>query len=87
MLSRRGIEGDETADQLTTLGSEYPFIGPEPPCGISVGIAKKVVRDWTDSDHKKDYESLTVLKHAEGFLQEPSARRTRELLKLNRNQL
>jgi hypothetical protein len=22
--------------------------GPEPACGISAGIAKKVVRDWTN---------------------------------------
>jgi hypothetical protein len=52
-------------------------IGPEPACGISVGIAKRAVRDWTSRDHKKYWESLTG----------PSVRRTKELLKLNRNQL
>jgi hypothetical protein len=42
-----GIVGNETADQLSKTGSEHPFIGPEPACGISVGVAKKAVRDWT----------------------------------------
>jgi hypothetical protein len=69
------------------LGSEGPFIGPEPACGISVGIAKRAVRDWTNRDNKKYWEFLTGLKQAKGFLQGPSARRTKELLKLNRNQL
>jgi hypothetical protein len=45
------------------------------------------VRDWTNRDHQKYLESLTGLKHAKGFLQGPSARKTKELLKLNRNQL
>jgi ribonuclease HI len=29
-----GIEGNGTADQLAKLGSECPFVGPEPACGI-----------------------------------------------------
>jgi hypothetical protein len=36
-----GIVGNETADQLTKTGSEHLFIGLEPACAISVGIAKK----------------------------------------------
>jgi ribonuclease HI len=39
-----GIVGNETADQLARTGSEHPFTGPEPACGISVGVAKKAVR-------------------------------------------
>jgi hypothetical protein len=35
-------------------GSEHPFIGPKLACGISVGVAKKAVRDWTDRNHKKN---------------------------------
>jgi ribonuclease HI len=42
-----GTVGNETAHQLAKTGSEYPFIGPEPACGISIGVAKKAVRDWT----------------------------------------
>jgi hypothetical protein len=47
------------------------IIGPEPACGISVGIAKRAVRDWTNRDHKNYWESLTGLKQAKGFLQGP----------------
>jgi hypothetical protein len=35
------------------LESECPFVGPEPACDISAGIAKKAVRDWTMGGHKK----------------------------------
>jgi hypothetical protein len=31
------------------LGSECPLIGSEPACGISAGIAKKAVSDWTEN--------------------------------------
>jgi hypothetical protein len=74
-----GIAGNETADQLAKLGSECPFIGPEPACGISAGIAKIAVRDWTNRDHKKYSEFLTRLRQANGFLQGPSVKRTKEL--------
>jgi ribonuclease HI len=40
----RGIEDNETVGQLARLGSECPFIGPEPACGTSAGIAIKAVR-------------------------------------------
>jgi hypothetical protein len=80
-----GIEGNETADQLARLVSECLLIRPEPAC-ISAGTAKKAVRVWTNRDHIKYWESLTGLKQAKGFLQGPSVRRTKELLKLNRNQ-
>jgi hypothetical protein len=47
------IVGNETADQLARTESEHPFIGPEPACGISVGIAKKAVKDWAKRNHRK----------------------------------
>jgi ribonuclease HI len=36
-----GIVGNETADQLARKGSEHPFTGPEPACGISIGVNGK----------------------------------------------
>jgi hypothetical protein len=42
----------ETAGQLAKFGSECPFIEPESACGISVGVAKKAVRDWINRDQK-----------------------------------
>jgi ribonuclease HI len=62
-----GIDGNETANQLARTGSENPFIEPGPACGISIGAAKKAVRDWTDRNHKKYWESTTGLKQAKGF--------------------
>jgi ribonuclease HI len=47
-----GIAGNEMADQLVRTGSEHLFIGSEPACGISVGVSKKSVRDWTNGNHK-----------------------------------
>jgi hypothetical protein len=79
-----GTVGDETADQLARTGSEHLFIGPEPTCGISVGVAKKSVRDWTNNNHNKHWQSITGLKQTKGLILGPSARRTKDLLKLNR---
>jgi hypothetical protein len=78
--------GDETADQLARTRSEHPFIGPEPACGISIRVAKKAVRDWTNRNHKKYWESTTGVKQAKGLISGPSARGTKDLLKLNRDQ-
>jgi hypothetical protein len=43
VLGDKGIEDNETADQLAGLGFECLFIGPERACGISAGIARKTV--------------------------------------------
>jgi hypothetical protein len=61
-----GIVGNETADQLARTGSEHPFIGPEPAYGISVGVAKKAVRDWTSRKQKKYWDSLAGHKTGKG---------------------
>jgi hypothetical protein len=72
---------------LARPGSENPFIRPEPACGISIGVAKKAVRDWTNKNHKKYWESIIGLKQTKGLIPGSSARRTKDLLKLNRDQL
>jgi hypothetical protein len=82
-----GYSGNETAYQLARAGSEHAFIGHEPASGISVGVAQKAVRDWTKRIHKNHWESITGLKQAKGLIPGPSARRTKDLLKLNRDQL
>jgi hypothetical protein len=77
------VDGNETANQLARTGSENPFIGPEPACGMSIGAAKKAVRYWTNRNHKKYWKPTTGLKQAKGFI----SGRTKDLLKLNRDQL
>jgi hypothetical protein len=70
-----GIVGDVTADLRARTGYEHPFIGTEPACGISIGLAKGT-----------RLESATGLTQAKGLISGPSARRTKGLLKLNRDQ-
>jgi hypothetical protein len=48
-----GIVDNGMADQVARIGSEHPFTGPEPACGISIGVADKAVRDWMNRNHKK----------------------------------
>jgi hypothetical protein len=81
-----GIVGNELADHLARMGSEQPFTGPEPACGISAGVAKTAVRDWPNRNHKKPWESIIGLRQANRLLLWPSARRTMVLLKVNRDQ-
>jgi hypothetical protein len=85
--NHEGIVGNETTDQLATTGSKHPFTGPEPACDISIGVAKKAARDWMKRNKKKHWESTTGLKQEKGLTSGPSAKRTKDLLKLNRDQL
>jgi ribonuclease HI len=83
-----GIVGNETADQLARTGSEHPFIGPEPACGISIGVDNKAVRNCTNRNHKiKTMGIRNWTQTGKEFILGPSARRTKDLLKLNRDQL
>jgi hypothetical protein len=87
MPSHEGIAGNELADQLPRTGSEHPFTGPEPACSISIGAARKAVSNWLNRKHTKQWEFIIGLRKAKEFISEPSAKRTRDLLKLDRDQL
>ncbi|PNF17226.1 hypothetical protein B7P43_G05220 [Cryptotermes secundus] len=63
-----GIAGNEAADQLAKIGAEHLFIVPEPACGISIGVAKQAIRDWTNIKYKKYWRSLTGLRQAKGLI-------------------
>jgi hypothetical protein len=62
-------------------------VQPEPAYCISVGVVKRAVRDWTSSYNRKHWDSVIGLKQAKALIQGPPASKTKELLKLNRNQL
>jgi hypothetical protein len=81
------IVGIETVDQLAREGSDHLLTGPEPACGILIGVAKKAVRDWMSRKHQEYRESLTGLRQAKGLIQGPSTKRMKDLLRLNRDQL
>jgi hypothetical protein len=87
VTGHEGTVGNETANQVARTGSEHLFTGPEPACGISIGVAKKAVRDWMKVNHTKHWESTTGLKQAKRLISWLSAKRTKDLLKLNRDQL
>jgi ribonuclease HI len=87
VLGHEGIAGNELADQLARSGSEHPFTGPEPACSISIGAAKKSVSNWLNRKHTKQWESIIGLRQAKELIPGPSAKRTRDLLKLNRDKL
>jgi hypothetical protein len=81
-----GIAGNET-DYLAKTGPEHTFTGPEPACDISFEVAKRAVRNWMNKNHIKPWESLTGLKQAKELIVGPSAKRSKDLLKLNRVEL
>jgi hypothetical protein len=83
-----GIAENETANHLARTGSEHPFTGPEPACGISFGVAKREVNDWMNKKKNiKQLGSSVGLKQAKELILGPSAKRSRDLLKLNRGTL
>jgi ribonuclease HI len=82
-----GIAGNKTVDYLAKTVSEHIFTGPEPACGISFGVAKSAVRDWMNKNHIKRWESLTGLKQAKELTVGPSAKKSKDLLTVNREQL
>jgi hypothetical protein len=87
VAAHEDIVGNQTTDQMARTGSEYPFIRPEPVCGISTGVAKRAVRDWTNSSHKDLWEPTAGPKQAKGLVSGSSVRSTKDLLKPNRDQL
>jgi hypothetical protein len=44
--------------------AERPFTGPEPASGISIGVARKAARGWTNRNRIKQWESTIGLKQA-----------------------
>ena len=46
-----GLDGNETADELANQGSSHPLTEPKSELGISVKVARGVIRDWTSRKH------------------------------------
>jgi hypothetical protein len=66
--SYEGIVGNETVDQLARMGSEHPFIGPEPESdqGLNKRKSKKIlgILNWTQTG-KRTY-TRTLCQKNEG---------------------
>jgi hypothetical protein len=82
-----GIVGNEIADQLAMQGFSYPLAGPDPALGVSVKVAREVIRDWTGRKQEERWQSIHEQRQAKGFLKRPCVKKAGELLSLSRNQL
>ncbi|XP_055714248.1 uncharacterized protein LOC129808495 [Phlebotomus papatasi] len=78
-----GIPGNEAADELVRKGSNSPFIGPEPFCGISDATIKKEIHTWIQAREAEHWNNSTGHRQAKLFLIECSESQIREVYKLN----
>jgi len=67
VLGHLGINGNEITEQLATEGPSYPLTGPEPAIGISVKIARGVIRYWMNWKHEKCWQSICEPRQAKAF--------------------
>jgi hypothetical protein len=86
VTKHKGIEGNQTADQLEKGDSLHPFIGPEHACTISDRVVKWAIGDWMRRDHQKYQQSNPRQSQAKIFFSKLPAKRTVEFLKLRRSQ-
>jgi ribonuclease HI len=83
----RNIYGNEVADELARKGSEQPFTGPEPFCGINTRIAEELIRE----SFRKEWENLWLnnsgCRQAKNLLGKPNNKKSSDMLCLPRKQL
>jgi hypothetical protein len=77
----------KVANQLARQGASHPLTGPQPALGISVKVARGVIRGWKNRKHEKHWQSIRGQRQAKGCLKKPSAKGAWELLNLSGNQL
>ena len=83
----RGISGNETADELAKLGSETPFIGPEPVLGIPYGSIRKTVTDLVKTKNYKVWINSKDQRQTKELNQNYPGIRAKELLNLDKGQI
>jgi hypothetical protein len=79
-----GIEGNEIADQRARHGCLHPIMGPKHAFGISVKVARGVIRDWTSRKHGSIGNPFMNKGRLRG-LKRSSVKKGRELLNLSPN--
>jgi len=75
------------ADQLARQGSSHALTGPQPAVGISVKVARGVIRGWKNRKHEEYWQSIHLRRQAKGCPKKPSSKRAWELPNLSGNQL
>jgi hypothetical protein len=76
VLRHEGIQGKETAVQLSGMGTLHPFRGLESAFGVSETAAGKAIRAWDHSEHDKYWHSILRHNLATGSLDGSSAKST-----------
>ncbi|MCP4831423.1 MAG: hypothetical protein GY886_04310 [Gammaproteobacteria bacterium] len=78
------VAGNERADELARQGSAEAFMGPEPVLGIAASAIKGAFKNWCWEQHKRSWSSCVNCRQSKQFLQEPSVKKGKILLRLDR---
>lgn len=81
------IWGNEIADELARAGSKHIMYRPEPACGISRAMRKRVLRDWVQNQARLKWRQSPGLLHSKELIKEFSTRASMWALQLSRDQL
>ena len=82
-----GIAGNEKADQLAKRGAQTPLTGPEPGVGISRSCAKRTIESWELNQHQNRWSQTNGARHSKLMMRAVTTTRTKEILKLKREDL
>jgi ribonuclease HI len=81
-----GTAGNEMADKLAKKGSQLPFIGPEPYCGVGKSHLMEEVKLWEDNHKSVYWTNSPGMRIGKKFI-EYSSKRAKEVLSLNKAEL
>ncbi|KAJ8961350.1 hypothetical protein NQ318_014593 [Aromia moschata] len=87
MRGHQGHVGNERTDFLAKKGAEVPLLGPEPTCGLAYRTARRVMKDLLREKHISHWAKVPGLKLSRMFIGEPSWNKSKDFIKLGRNQL
>ncbi|KAJ8944625.1 hypothetical protein NQ318_017149 [Aromia moschata] len=85
MRGHQGHVGNERADFLKER--RVPLIGPEPTCGLAYRTARRLMKDLLREKHISHWAKVPGLRHSRMFIGEPSWNKSKDFIKLGRNQL
>ncbi|PSN42330.1 hypothetical protein C0J52_20133 [Blattella germanica] len=58
----------EKADEAAKLGSETPYLGPEPVLGVSSRPVRQAIMCWAQAEHKKHWNCIQGCRHSRIFI-------------------
>ncbi|XP_062715525.1 uncharacterized protein LOC134291594 [Aedes albopictus] len=81
-----GIDGNEKADELARIGSNQPFLGPEPFCGVSKCSVHMELRNWEQKMVITNWGNAVACRQSKKIIM-PNISNTQKLLLLSKNEL